>query len=430
MHDIRALREEPEVFTRGWAKRGASQTAEDLLELDARVRALKHEVQSAQEERNTASKAIGKAMGAGDTDEAERLKARVSDLKSRIPEAEAELKAVESELNAALEGLPNLPADDVPEGPDESANVEVRRWGDPRRGGASAHFQTGEALGLLDFETAAKLSGSRFAILRGDLARLERAVAAFMLDLHTREHGYQEVSPPVLVRPEALHGTGQLPKFEEDLYATRDDALYLSPTAEVPLTNTVRGSILRAEDLPIRLTAFTPCFRREAGAAGRDTRGLIRLHQFSKVELVSITDAASGPNELERMTACAEDVLKRLDIAYRVMVLSTGDMGFSARKTYDLEVWLPGQGEDGAYREISSCSWCGAFQARRMDARYRPEADARPDYVHTLNGSALAVGRTLVAILENFVDEGGRVAIPEALRGYMGGATHLEGLGS
>ena len=328
-----------------------------------------------------------------------------------------------SELHDLLAGLPNLPDGDVPDGADESANVEIRRWGEPPRfaGGARQHFEIGESLGLMDFERAAELSGSRFVVLRGQLARLERALAAFMLDMHTNEFGYTEISPPLLVRDAAAFGTGNLPKFEDDLFRTTG-GYWLIPTAEMPLTNLVAGEILEADAMPLRFTACTPCFRAEAGAAGKDTRGMLRQHQFSKVELVSVTRPEDSEAEHERMTACAEEVLKRLDLAYRVVVLSTGDMGFSAQKTYDIEVWLPGQER---YREISSCSNCGAFQARRMNARYRRAGEKQTDFVHTLNGSALAVGRTLIALLETYQEEGGGVALPDALRPYMGGAESL-----
>ena len=372
-----------------------------------------------------------------DPAKAQALKKEVADLKEAIQTGEVEEKAIDAKLTAALAEIPNLPRDDVPEGPDETGNVEVRRVGTPPTFSFAPkqHFELGEALGLMDFETAAKLSGSRFVVLKGQMARLERALAAFMLDLHTGEFGYTEVAPPILVRDEAMFGTAQLPKFEEDQFEALDGAAakafkggeavanrrWLIPTAEVPLTNLVRESIVDEAQLPIRVTAHTPCFRAEAGAAGRDTRGMIRQHQFAKVEMVSITTPEQSGEELERKTACAEEVLKRLGLAYRTMLLCTGDMGFASRKTYDIEVWLPGQ---DAYREISSCSVCGDFQARRMNARYRPK-DGKPEFVHTLNGSGLAVGRTLIAVLENYQQEDGSVIIPQALVPYMGGVERI-----
>ena len=327
------------------------------------------------------------------------------------------------DLESALAELPNLPLDDVPDGADEDDNIEVRRWGEPKSFSFAPkeHFEIGEGLGMMDFETAAKMSGSRFCILSGALARLERSLGAFMLDLHTGEHGYTEVNPPALVRDDAAFGTGQLPKFEEDLFKT-ENGYWLIPTAEVPLTNMVAGEILEEEDLPFRFSAMTSCFRSEAGAAGRDTRGMIRQHQFSKVEMVSIVHPDGSDAELERMTNCAEEVLKRLELPYRTVVLCTGDMGFSARKTYDIEVWLPGQNEgQGRYREISSCSMCGDFQARRMKSRFRPKEGKGTRFLHTLNGSGVAVGRALIAILENYQQDDGSVAVPEVLKPYMGG---------
>ena len=359
------------------------------------------------------------AASAARGEDASALVAEVTGLKDKAQALEREEKSLAAELDGLLAGLPNLPDDDVPDGADESANVEIRRWGEQAHveGGARQHFEIGEALGLMDFERAAKLSGSRFVVLSGALARLERALAAFMLDMHTTEYGYTETAPPLLVRDAAAFGTGNLPKFEEDLFHTTD-GYWLIPTAEMPLTNLVAGEILEEDTLPLRFAAYTPCFRAEAGAAGKDTRGMLRQHQFSKVELVSVTRPEDSEAEHERMTACAEEVLKRLGLAYRVVVLSTGDMGFAARKTYDIEVWLPGQGR---YREISSCSNCGDFQARRMNARYRGAGERQTEFVHTLNGSALAVGRTLVAVLENYQQEGGGVTVPEALRPYFGG---------
>ncbi len=492
MHDIRAIRDNPDAYAAGWSARGvedAGAVVAKLIELDQALRAAQTEGQEALARRNAASKAIGAAMGQGDKAEAERLKAQVETLKGVIAAAEAEERRLKAELSGPqgqLAKLPNLAAADVPDGEDEAGNLEAGTWGEPRRTGpAKDHADLGEALGLLDFEAAAKMSGARFAVLKGQLARLERAIGQFMLDMQTDKHGYQEVNPPLLVRDEAMFGTGQLPKFEEDLFkipeidhdlwetmlgtdaifdavcgdwhpdygaASQDklqlevfvrrrieDALsliaedkrlmspggrYLIPTAEVSLTNLVREQILSEDDLatPMRLTALTPCFRAEAGSAGRDTRGLIRQHQFSKVEMVSITRPEDSDAEHERMTGCAEAVLEALGLPYRRMLLCKGDMGFSARKTFDLEVWLPSQ---GTFREISSCSNCGDFQARRMDARFKRAGEKKTEFVHTLNGSGLAVGRTLVAVMENYQDENGRIAVPEVLRPYMGGMTHV-----
>lgn len=475
MHDIRALRETPELFVDGWSARGmarpeAQALVDQILGLDTELRAAQTAGQEALAKRNAASKLIGAAMGKKDLVEAERLKGEVEGLKGEIAAAEA----VEAEKSKALRDLlaaqKNLAAADVPDGADEAGNVEVSVWGEPRRTGpAKDHADLGEALGLLDFEAAARMSGARFAVLKGGLARLERAIGQFMLDLQTTQHGYLEVNPPYLVRDEAMFGTGQLPKFKEDLFAAtsydfdglaeryheltealgvakdagaalswwstfaaRHNAVwkgpevtkhFLIPTAEVSLTNLVREQITAEEELPLRLTALTPCFRAEAGSAGRDTRGLIRQHQFHKVELVSITTPEASDEEHERMTGCAEAVLKALELPYRRMLLCKGDMGFSARKTFDLEVWLPSQ---GTYREISSISNCGDFQARRMDARFKRSGGGKPEFVHTLNGSGLAVGRTLVAIMENYQDQDGRIAVPEVLRRYMPeGMTHV-----
>ena len=419
MHDLKWIRDDPKGFDKGLKKLGLEPHSAKLLELDEARRGHIQKLQDAQARRNAASKEIGNAKAGGDEKTAQSLIDEVAELKAFIQQGEDEERRIDAALAAALAELPNIPLDDVPVGEDESANLEIRKWGKPSefKFEPREHFEIGEALGLMDFEQAAKISGSRFVILKGALARLERALASFMLDLHTGEFGYQEVVPPALVRDEALFGTGQLPKFAEDLFVTTND-YWLIPTAEVPLTNLVRETILDESDLPLRLTAWTQCFRSEAGAAGKDTRGMIRQHQFSKVELVSITTPDASLGELERMTGCAEEVLKRLELPYRVVVLSTGDMGFAARKTHDIEVWLPGQ---GAYREISSCSVCGDFQARRMNARFRPEDGKELGLVHTLNGSGLAVGRTLIAILENYQQEDGSVAIPEALRPYIGG---------
>ena len=422
MFDIKWIRENPETFDRGLVKRGLEPLSAKLMALDEDRRKTLARLQDAQSRRNAASKEIGKAKAAKDEARAQALMAEVADLKETIQGGEAEAKEIEARLNAELAQIPNLPLDDVPVGPDETANVEVRRVGEPPTFdfAPKQHFEIGEALGLMDFETAAKLSGARFVVLKGALARLERALAAFMLDLHTTEFGYTEANPPLLVRDDAAFGTGNLPKFAEDLFQTTN-GFWLIPTAEVSLTNFVREEILDETQLPLRFTAWTPCFRSEAGAAGKDTRGMIRQHQFSKVELVSITTPEQSLAEHERMTACAEEVLKRLGLAYRTMLLSTGDMGFASQKTYDIEVWLPGQ---NTYREISSCSVCGDFQARRMNARYRPK-DGKPEFVHTLNGSGLAVGRTLVAVLENYQQPDGSVIVPEVLRPYMRGLERI-----
>ena len=422
MFSARWIRENGDLFDSGLARRGVEPHADRVLALDASRREVQTAFQERQKARNRMSKEIGAARGRGEDTAA--LVAQVAALKDEAQALEREDKTRAAALDELLAGLPNLPADDVPDGADESANVEIRQWGEPafRDGNARQHFEIGEALGLMDFERAAKLSGSRFVVLSGALARLERALAAFMLDMHTAEFGYTETAPPLLVRDDAAFGTGNLPKFEEDLFHT-SDGRWLIPTAEMPLTNLAAGEILDEGALPLRFTAYTPCFRAEAGAAGKDTRGMLRQHQFSKVELVSVTRPEDSEAEHERMTACAEEVLKRLGLAYRVVVLCCGDMGFSARKTYDIEVWLPGQGR---YREISSCSNCWDFQARRMNARYRKAGEKQTHFVHTLNGSALAVGRTLVAVLENCQRDDGSVRVPEALRPYMGG---LEAIG-
>ncbi|MCH8924706.1 MAG: serine--tRNA ligase [Proteobacteria bacterium] len=475
MFDLRWIRESPEAFDTGLTRRGLEPASARVLDLDARRRQAQTELQELQTARNTASKAIGEAKGRGQ--DAEAQMAEVARIKETMAKAEAAEREVAAELDELLSGLPNTPAPDVPDGPDESANVCLRTVGEapafdfePKQ-----HFDLGEALGLLDFETAAKLSGARFVVMRGALARLHRAIANFMIDLHTEEHGYTEVMPPYLVRDHVLYGTGQLPKFGDDLFITfsaRDqdrfwadydaarDAqfeefrctqetqeerrrkslmrqrewherfqsdeyarpLWLIPTAEVPLTNLVAGDILDEAALPLRVTALTPCFRSEAGAAGKDTRGMLRQHQFDKVEMVSIAHPERSEEELERMTACAEEVLKRLGLHYRVVVLSTGDMGFGARKTHDIEVWLPGQ---GAFREISSCSNCGDFQARRMNARFRPATGKGTRFVHTLNGSGVAVGRALIAVMENYQRADGSFEIPEVLRPFMGGMSAI-----
>jgi seryl-tRNA synthetase len=417
MFDIKWIRDNPAEFDGALERRGLKPQAERVLEFDRMRREAQAAAQAIQEERNALSKQIGIAKSKGE--DAAPIMARVATLKDKLAEAEARVRAAEHDQDAFLAGLPNLPADDVPDGADETANVELRRIGAPPKFAfkPKEHDDLGQALGLMDFERAAKLSGARFVVLMGKLARLERALAQFMLDLHTKEFGYTEVSPPALVRDAAVFGTGQLPKFSEDLFRTAD-GFWLIPTAEVPLTNLVAGEILDEKALPLRFTALTPCFRAEAGAAGKDTKGMLRQHQFQKVELVSIAHPEKSEEEHARMTACAEEVLKRLGLPYRVVALSTGDMGFAARKTYDIEVWLPGQNR---YREISSCSNCGDFQARRMNARYRPGGEKGTRFVHTLNGSGLAVGRTLIAVLENGQQGDGSIAIPAALRPYMGG---------
>ncbi|WP_340587237.1 serine--tRNA ligase [Erythrobacter alti] len=423
MHDIRQIRENPEAFDAALARRGLEPLASRILAMDEERRALTTQLQEAQSRRNDASKAIGQAMGQGDTDKAEALKAEVAEIKSAMPALEERERELGDELSGLLATIPNLPADDVPQGDDESDNVEIARWGTLREFAfeAKEHADLGPALGM-DFETGAQLSGARFTFLRGDMARLHRAIAQFMLDTQTRENGYTECNPPVLVNDDAMYGTDKLPKFADDSFRTTDDR-WLIPTSEVSLTASVAGDIIADLAQPIRLTAHTLCFRSEAGAAGKDTRGFIRQHQFEKVELVSICAPEDSEAEHERMTQCAEGILKALDLPYRKMLLCTGDMGFGARKTFDLEVWLPGQ---GAYREISSCSNTGDFQARRMNTRYRPEAGGKKTaFVHTLNGSGLAVGRTLVAVLENYQQEDGSVMVPEALHGYMGGVTQL-----
>ncbi|MBA8838560.1 serine--tRNA ligase [Ochrobactrum sp. RH2CCR150] len=424
MLDIKWIRENPEDLDKALAKRGAGPLSSELIALDEKRRENVGKVQAAQERRNAASKEIGKAMAEKDAATADKLKAEVSELKNFLAEAEEEERRLVKELNDALSTIPNVPLGDVPLGKDEADNVEVRRIGNQRNFSfqPKEHFELGEALGLMDFERAAKIAGARFTILKGGLARLERALGQFMLDLHTTQHGYTETMPPLMVRDEAVYGTGQLPKFSEDLFRTTDGR-WLIPTAEVPLTNLVADEIVDVKTLPQRYTALTPCFRSEAGSAGRDTRGMLRQHQFLKVEMVSITDAESSVAEHERMTACAEEVLKRLELPFRTVVLCTGDMGFGAQKTYDIEVWLPGQ---NTYREISSCSVCGDFQGRRMNSRYRPEGEKSTRFVHTLNGSGVAVGRALIAVMENYQQEDGSIHIPEALQPYMGGLTRIE----
>ena len=429
MLDIKWIRDNAEALDAALAKRGAEPLSAALILLDEKRRSLVQSLQDMQSRRNAASKEIGAAMAQKNGALADTLKAEVAELKTTMPALEEENRLTDAALIEALSSIPNIPLDDVPVGSDEHGNV-VKHTSGQKPGWnhkAKEHFEIGEDLGWLDFEGAAKIAGSRFTIVKGQLARLERALGQFMLDLHTSEHGYLEVQPPLLVKDEALFGTNQLPKFEDDLFFAPhgDSRLALIPTAEVPLTNLVRESIIDERELPLRFTALTPCFRSEAGAAGRDTRGMLRQHQFNKVEMVSITTPETSVDEHERMLGCAETVLQRLGLHYRVMNLCTGDIGFGAKKTYDLEVWLPGQ---DTYREISSVSVCGDFQARRMDARYRPAGEkVSPRFVHTLNGSGTAVGRCLIAVMENYQQEDGSVAVPEALLPYMGGLTAIGG---
>ena len=417
MFDVRWIRDHPEAFDTGLARRGLAPLSGEIVTLDAKRRDSQTELQELQTQRNEASKKIGIAKKNGE--DAAELITEVAVLKERIHMLDEDQKQSEAAVEYALQAIPNLPLPEVPDGANELANVELRRIGNMPEFGypTKEHHELGEALSMMDFERAGNLSGARFVVLSGPLARLERALGQFMIDLQIAEHGYMEVNPPTLVRDAALYGTGQLPKFGGDLFRTTSDH-WLIPTAEVPLTNLVANEILDESDLPIRYTALTPCFRSEAGAAGKDTHGMMRQHQFSKVELVSIVHPDNSEDEHERMTTAAEEVLKRLDLHYRVVVLSTGDLGFSARKTYDIEVWLPGQ---GAFREISSCSNCGDFQARRMRARFRPVRSTGTEFVHTLNGSGLAVGRTLIAVVENNQCADGSIVVPEALRPYMGG---------
>jgi seryl-tRNA synthetase len=454
MHDIKSIRENAHAFDAALKRRGLEPLSSSLLAIDEKRRAAILKSEQAQARRNSASKEIGDAKKAKDDARAATLMAEVAELKTTMPQLEAATKAADEELAKELAAIPNLPLDEVPDGADEHGNVVRHHFGAVRNYAfkPKPHDDLGGALGYMDFEAAAKLSGARFVVLKKGLARLERAIGQFMLDLHTNEHGYTEINPPLLVRDDVMFGTGQLPKFEDDQFwavkgelltavdesavadadrleaqmaylgrlgKLKSERLGLIPTAEVPLTNLVRESILDEKELPMRLTALTPCFRAEAGAAGRDTRGMIRQHQFTKVELVSITTPETSRDEHERMLACAEEVLRQLDLHYRVMTLCAGDMGFSAEKTYDIEVWMPGQGEGGAYREISSCSVCGDFQARRMDARYRGP-DGKPRFVHTLNGSGTAVGRALIAVMETYQQEDGSIAVPEVLQRYMG----------
>ncbi len=476
MHDIKSIRDNPQAFDAGLKRRGLEPLSASLLDIDEKRRAAILASEQAQARRNSASKEIGDAKKAKDEARAAKLMAEVAELKTTMPQLEAAAKAADEELAKELAAIPNLPLDDVPDGVDEHGNAQRHVFGKIRNYAFNPkpHDDLGGALGYMDFETAAKLSGARFVVLKKGLARLERAIGQFLLDLHTNEHGYTEINPPLLVRDNVMFGTGQLPKFyfdqfhfypqeviqrhaaqeaetawkhaldfaeregiakaremqdtftaDEFVYFENPDRKWLIPTAEVPLTNLVRESILDEKELPLRFTALTPCFRAEAGAAGRDTRGMIRQHQFTKVELVSITTPENSKDEHERMLSSAEEVLRRLDLHYRVMTLCAGDMGFSAQKTYDIEVWMPGQGEGGAYREISSCSVCGDFQARRMDARYRG-SDGKPRFVHTLNGSGTAVGRALIAVMETYQQEDGSIAVPEVLQPYMGGVKVIE----
>ena len=428
MHDIRLIREAPEAFDAELGRRGHLPMAGEILKIDAERRARILAAETAQADQNRASKEVGAAKAAGHEVEFERLRAVVADKKAEVARLEAEAKADDERLRGLLLTLPNTPLPDVPEGPDETANVELKRWGTPREFSFKPleHFEIPAAKAGMDFETAARLSGSRFVVLRGAVARVHRALAQFMLDLHTSEHGLVETMTPVLVREDCMVGTNQLPKFAEDSYQTTN-GWWLIPTSEVTLTNTVREQILEESQLPVRMTAQTQCFRSEAGSAGKDTAGMLRQHQFEKVEMVSITTPETSLQEHERMTRCAEAVLERLELAYRTIVLCTGDMGFGARKTHDLEVWLPGQ---NTYREISSVSVCGDFQARRMNARYRPEGGGKPEFVHSLNGSGLAVGRALIAVLENGQEEDGSVTLPQALRPWLGGKGHIDATGN
>ena len=416
MHDLRAIRENPEIFDKNWARRGLAPQTSAILALDEQRRALQTQMQELQNRRNVASKEIGQIKAKGG--DASALMDEVAAIKEKAPALEAEEAALAEKLNGILSSLPNILDAEVPVGPDEDHNVEVRKEGTPKTKSGPDHVAIGEGLGMMDFETAAKMSGARFVLMHSGLAQMERALAQFMLDTHTREHGYTEVSPPLLVRDNAVYGTNQLPKFSEDLFRTTTDH-WLIPTAEVSLTNMAADMIMDAESLPLRVTAFTPCFRSEAGAAGKDTKGMIRQHQFYKVEMVTITTPDQSAAEHERMTNCAENILRKLELPFRTIILCEGDTGFGARRTYDLEVWLPGQGK---YREISSCSNCGDFQARRMKARMRRRGGKDVEFVHTLNGSGLAVGRALIAVLENYYDPAdGGVFVPTVLKPYMGG---------
>ena len=432
MHDIKFIRDNADAFDAALKRRGLEPSGAKLIAIDEQRRTAILASEQAQARRNAASKEIGEAKKNKDDARAATLMAEVAELKTTMPAMDAAVKAADEQLKTALAEIPNLPLAEVPDGSDEHGNVLHHVYGKARDYAFTpkAHYDLGEAMGFMDFEAAAKLSGARFVVLKKGLARLERALGQFMLDLHTDQHGYTEVNPPLLVKDDAMFGTAQLPKFRDDQFAAGaigndGEGYWLIPTAEVPLTNLVRESILDEKELPLRMTALTPCFRAEAGAAGRDTRGMIRQHQFSKVELVSITTPEQSKDEHERMLSCAEEVLKKLDLHYRVMTLCTGDMGFASQKTYDIEVWMPGQGESGAYREISSCSVCGDFQARRMDARSRGP-DGKPRFVHTLNGSGTAVGRALIAVMENYQEADGSITVPSVLLPYMGGLTKIE----
>ena len=415
MHDINKIRENKNFFTEGWKKRGLQVNIDNILNTDQDLRKTITNLQDLQTKRNDASKLIGKAKQDGDESKANKLSKDVQEFKKRMQDLEESKIELSENLKNLLSSLPNIPHEDVPEGLDEESNIQIKEFGNKTKPSPN-HFEIGEEIGMLDFESAVKLSGSRFSILKKDLALMERSLANFMIDQHVNKNGYEEVSVPYLVKDEAMFGTGQLPKFSDDQFKT-EDGFWLIPTAEVPLTNLVSNSNLQDSDLPLRYVAYTQCFRKEAGAAGKDTKGLIRLHQFPKVELVSIVKPESSIDELERLLSCAEGILKSLELPYRVMILSSGDMGFSAIKTYDLEVWLPGQ---NLYREISSCSLCGDFQSRRMNAKFK-DSNSKKIHPHTLNGSGLAVGRTLVAILENYYEGNGVVGVPDVLRPYMGG---------
>ena len=422
MHDINKIREEPNVFVEGLKKRGLEIDIDKILQIDKDLRTSISDIQTLQEQRNQISKDAGKAKSEGNEEHFIKLNKEVQKIKESISKNDVTRAEIELELNGILSSLPNIPSKDLPIGKDDSSNLEIKKEGEVAKNKTPHHYEIGEEMNALDFETAAELSGSRFVISSGSIARLERALANFMIDIHINEHGYKEINIPYLVKEDSMYGTGQLPKFIDDQYKTDND-LWLIPTAEVPLTNLVRKKILDEEDLPLRFTAFSQCFRKEAGAAGRDTRGMIRLHQFPKVELVSVTKPDESEDELERMLSCAEKILQLLELPYRVVLLSTGDIGFSAHKTYDLEVWFPSEEK---YREISSCSNCLDFQARRMNSKFKSKNDNKNIFLHTLNGSGVAVGRALAAILENYYDEKGHINIPKALQSYMNDETTIK----
>ena len=422
MHDINKIREEPNVFVEGLKKRGLEIDIDKILQIDKDLRTSISDIQTLQEQRNQISKDAGKAKSEGNEEHFIKLNKEVQKIKESISKNDVTRAEIELELNGILSSLPNIPSKDLPIGKDDSSNLEIKKEGEVAKNKTLHHYEIGEEMNALDFETAAELSGSRFVISSGNIARLERALANFMIDVHINEHGYKEINIPYLVKEDSMYGTGQLPKFSDDQYKTDND-LWLIPTAEVPLTNLVRKKILDEEDLPLRFTAFSQCFRKEAGAAGRDTRGMIRLHQFPKVELVSVTKPDESEDELERMLSCAEKILQLLELPYRVVLLSTGDIGFSAHKTYDLEVWFPSEEK---YREISSCSNCLDFQARRMNSKFKSKNDNKNIFLHTLNGSGVAVGRALAAILENYYDEKGHINIPKALQPYMNDETTIK----